>query len=222
MEEKRVHIRHCLLFDFDLGVSATEAHRHLCQTEGRDAPSLNTCHYWYQPFRSGDRSLEDRPRSGRPSEVDLDAMLSLVEADPKATTRSLAATLHCSNAAINNHLHSIGKVLKMGSWVPHTLTQRDLDARSEACTHLLSRKRRFDWLDHVVTGDEKWCLYITHTRKRQWLDAAEEAQPEPKPDLHPRKVMLSVWWDVLGIVHWELLPPNTTITADFYCAQLQR
>jgi len=91
----------------------------------------------------------------------LDALRSLVEADPRATTRSLAATLHCSNAAIDNHIHSIGKVLKMGSWVPHTLTQRDLDARSEACTHLLSRRRSFDWLDHVVTGDEKWCLYIT-------------------------------------------------------------
>ncbi|CAG0896742.1 unnamed protein product [Darwinula stevensoni] len=61
MEEKRVHIRHCLLFDFDLGISATQAPRHLCQTEGRDAPSLNTCHYWYSRFRSGDRSLEDRP-----------------------------------------------------------------------------------------------------------------------------------------------------------------
>ncbi|CAG0896367.1 unnamed protein product [Darwinula stevensoni] len=61
MEEKRVHIRHCLLFDFDLGISATQAPRHLCQTEGRDAPSFNTCHYWYSRFRSGDRSLEDRP-----------------------------------------------------------------------------------------------------------------------------------------------------------------
>ncbi|CAG0882562.1 unnamed protein product [Darwinula stevensoni] len=109
MEEKRVHIRHCLLFDFDLGVCATQAHRHLCQTEGRDAPSLNTCHYWYNRFRSGDRSLEDRPRSRRPSEVDLDALRSLVEADPRATTRSLATTLHCSNTAIDNHLHSIAR-----------------------------------------------------------------------------------------------------------------
>ncbi|CAG0895755.1 unnamed protein product [Darwinula stevensoni] len=111
MEVKPVHIRHCLLFDFDLAVSATQAHRHLRQTEGRDDPSLNTCHDWYNRFRSGERILEVRPMSGRPSEVDLDALLrlSLVEADPRATRRSLAATLLCSNAAIDNHLHSIGK-----------------------------------------------------------------------------------------------------------------
>lgn len=222
MEEKRVHIRHCLLFEFDLGVSATEAHRHLCQTEGSDAPSVNTCHFWYQRFRAGDRSLADEPRSGRPSDVNLDLLRSLVEDDPRQTTRGLAAILHCSHTAVANALHSIGKVLKLGSWIPHTLTQRDLDARCEACTQLLSRKRRFDWLDNVLTGDEKWCLYVTHTRKRQWVDVEEEPEPEPKPDLHQRKVMLSVWWDVLGIVHWELLPPNTTITADYYCSQLRR
>ena len=33
--------------------------------------------------------------------------------------------------------------------------------------------------------------------------------------------MLSVWWDVQGVVYWELLPPNATITAEVYCAQLQ-
>ena len=33
--------------------------------------------------------------------------------------------------------------------------------------------------------------------------------------------MLSVWWDVQGVVYWESLPPNTTITAEVYCAQLQ-
>ena len=34
--------------------------------------------------------------------------------------------------------------------------------------------------------------------------------------------MLSVWWGVRGIVHWELIPPNTTVTAEVYCDQLKR
>lgn len=34
--------------------------------------------------------------------------------------------------------------------------------------------------------------------------------------------MLSVFWDIKGIVHYELLPRNQTITADFYIAQLER
>ncbi|KAK6742914.1 hypothetical protein RB195_010280 [Necator americanus] len=34
--------------------------------------------------------------------------------------------------------------------------------------------------------------------------------------------MLSVWWGVHGIYRFELLPDNTTVTAEVYCAQLQR
>ena len=35
-------------------------------------------------------------------------------------------------------------------------------------------------------------------------------------------MLLCVWWDTEGIVHWELLPEGETINADFYCDQLNR
>ena len=34
--------------------------------------------------------------------------------------------------------------------------------------------------------------------------------------------MLSVWWNMKGVIHWELLPENTTVTAEVYCQQLDR
>ena len=34
--------------------------------------------------------------------------------------------------------------------------------------------------------------------------------------------MLCVWWDIHGIIHYELLKPGETITADVYCAQLEQ
>ena len=46
-------------------------------------------------------------------------------------------------------------------------------------------------------------------------------EPEPKNDLLPKKVMLSVWWDFEGIIYYELLRPNTTIDSKLYCEQLQ-
>ena len=33
--------------------------------------------------------------------------------------------------------------------------------------------------------------------------------------------MLCVWWTVRGVVYYELLPPNTTVTASYYCSQLE-
>ena len=41
-----------------------------------------------------------------------------------------------------------------------------------------------------------------------------------KAELHPKKVLLSVWWDLLGIIHWKILPFNQITNAAFYYLQL--
>ena len=46
-------------------------------------------------------------------------------------------------------------------------------------------------------------------------------EPELKNDLHPKKVMLSIWWHSKCIIYYELLRPNTTIDSKLYCEQLQ-
>ncbi|KAK6742225.1 hypothetical protein RB195_009844 [Necator americanus] len=48
--------------------------------------------------------------------------------------------------------------------------------------------------------------------------------PDPlvKGENYEKKVMLSVWWGIHGIYRFELLPDNTTVTNEVYCAQLQR
>jgi histone-lysine N-methyltransferase SETMAR len=65
-------------------------------------------------------------------------------------------------------------------------------------------------------------MYVNHTRKRQWLGAGQIGVATPKNDLHPKKIMVSVWWGVKGVIHWKLLPTRCTITADLYCKQLDR
>ncbi len=36
----------------------------------------------------------------------------------------------------------------------------------------------------------------------------------PKPDLFPKKVMVSVWWGVNGIIHYSFLKTGHSITAE--------
>ena len=43
-----------------------------------------------------------------------------------------------------------------------------------------------------------------------------------KPNIHGKKLMLCIWWDQLGVVYYELLKPNETITGVFYRTQLMR
>lgn len=222
MDSEKTYVRHCMRYEFAQGHSAAAAARNICGVVGEGTVSERTCNLWFCRFRCGDYSIDDRPRSGRPSECDVDELRRLVESDPRQTTRCLASLLGCTHGTVERHLHLIGKVYKYGSWVPHHLTQRDLDLRSDVCTNLLSKSRHFFWLDQVVTGDEKWVLYVHHTRKRQWLGAEEKGKPDVKGEIHERKVLLSVWWDVRGVIWYELLPPNTTVTADYYCLQLDR
>ncbi|CAM4761217.1 unnamed protein product [Rotaria magnacalcarata] len=90
----------------------------------------------------------------------------------------------------------MGKVNKLGTWAPHQLTPDNIQQRISICNYLLSKPNRHRFLQQIVTGDEKWVLYVNHTRKRQW-------------------------WDFEGIIYWELLRPNTTIDSKLYCQQLQ-
>lgn len=222
MDFSRVHLRHAYLHEFRLGHTTSAALANISQAEGQGSTSLATVKRWFQKFRNGDFSLEDEPRSGRPVEVDEQRLLMLLEENCRRTTRELAEILECSKTTVDDHLRRLGKVPKLGVWVPHKLTPQNLHDRAETCTILLSRSRRMDWLDNVITGDEKWVLFCNHTRKRQWIDVDEKPQPEPKPDLHEKKVMLSVWWSVHGIEWFELLPDNVTVTSSLYTAQLDR
>ena len=50
-----------------------------------------------------------------------------------------------------------------------------------------------------------------------------EAGPStPKRNIHGSKVMLCIWWDIKGVVYYELLHPNETITGVRYRTQLMR
>ena len=65
--------------------------------------------------------------------------------------------------------------------------------------------------------DKKWVLYRSENRRRTMCRISELPPSMSKPELHPKKLMLNVWFDVKGIIHWEFLEPNQTINATFYC-----
>jgi len=78
------------------------------------------------------------------------------------------------------------------------------------------------FLKRDITGDEKWITYDTRKRKRLWIRDGEPSQTFAKPGLTSKKVLLCVWWDWKGIVHYELLPSDQTIDSQLYCEQLER
>jgi len=213
------HIRHCILYEFHRGTDAAAAARNICSVYG-DVTDARTCQRWFCRFKDGDYSLSDLPRSGRPCVVNDAELKKLVEADPQQTTHDLAVVSGCDYSTVARHLGKIGKVNRAGAWIPHLLTDENLAERESTCRFLLDKLREEPFLDRIITGDEKWVLYSNVTRKRQWLTRGHPAVPTPRPGRFPKKVLLCVWWDMCGIVHFEL--ENRTITSKIYCEQLER
>lgn len=222
MQKSKEHIRHCLLYEYQLGHSARQATRNINRVIAQGTVSNATSANWFKRFKESRYELQDMPRSGRPVEVDLEKLKALVERDPRLTILCLASELGCCHTTISRHLDQLKYRSKLGVWVPHELSPNQQNQRLDICTSLLTKHRTMSWLDNLITGDEKWILYVNHTRKRQWVKPGQRPLPTPKPEIHQKKVMLSVWWGVRGVVYWELLPNNTTVTAEVYCAQLDK
>ena len=151
-----------------------------------------------------------------------DELRLVVESDPSQTTRELAKTFNCSHTTIGTHLHAIGKSNRCGRWVPHKLTDVSKTKRITNAGILLRCTKTSGFLDFIATSDEKWTRFDNRSRKRQWLSRDEQAKSTPKPDFHGDKVMLCVWWNTKGLVHFELLDPDQKITTQLYSQKLNR
>ena len=215
-------LRSCLLYEFKLGTSATEAARKIGVAFGVGVISERVAQNWFRRFRYGDESLEDAPRSGRPIVVDDSILREAIELDPGQTCQQLADKFCVDEETIRLHLHQIGKVWRPCKWVPHALTERQKQLRFDICTMLLQRHHENPFLDHLITCDEKWIMHENTRLGHHWITPGEPPKKIPKPTLHPKKTMLCVWWSVFGIVHYEYLPSKVTITSQIYCEQLQR
>ncbi|KAK6047080.1 hypothetical protein COOONC_15418 [Cooperia oncophora] len=104
---------------------------------------------WYQRFTTGEYSLEDEDRSGRPSELDMRQLRRVLKSDPFQSTRDMASTLDTHHSLVEAGLQKLGITTKLGRFVPHRLKPADLDRRVDACLTLLTMHKGYKWLDHL-------------------------------------------------------------------------
>lgn len=120
------HLRHAMLFLFNQNKKAVECHRLLEETYGEHAPSIRTCETWFRHFKQGDFDVKDSARSGRPQKCEDKELQALLDDDPTQTQQQLAIALNVSQETISRRLRSMGKIHKLGKWVPHELNERPM------------------------------------------------------------------------------------------------
>ena len=110
----------------------------ICAVYGEGAVTDQTCQKWFAKLCAGDFSRDDIPWAGRPVEVDRDQIKTLIKNNQRYTMWEIADILKISKSSIENHFHQLGYVHLFGVWVPHKLSEKNLDCIS-TCDSLLTR-----------------------------------------------------------------------------------
>ena len=74
-----------MLFYFRKGKNTAQAAKKIRDVYDEEALKDRQCRNWFDIFRSGDFSLKDEQRSGRPNEVDDDQIKAITESDRHVT-----------------------------------------------------------------------------------------------------------------------------------------
>lgn len=220
MSYEKTYIRHCIRYEFQQGKNAAEAFKSICSVLGQDAVSYNTCKIWFRRFRVGNFDVMDQPRLGAPRKLQCDKLEVLLSDNAAQTQEELAKQLGVDQATVSRRLHEMGKIQKIGKWVPHELSEINMLSRLTTCASLLARHHQKDFLWMIVTGDEKWISYDNPKRKHSWVDPGMPATSVAKPNIHGKKVLFCIWWNMKGPIHYELLQVGETINAERYSNQL--
>ncbi|XP_033318240.1 histone-lysine N-methyltransferase SETMAR-like [Bombus bifarius] len=171
-------------------------------------------------FRAGNFNLKDEDRSGRPFTTDTDLIKAYLDENSRSSVREIADALNNPWTTIHEHLSKLECVNRYEVWVPHQLTESNLLNRISTCDLLIQRNKREPFFKKLITEDESWILY--DTLRASDLGRVKCPATVARPGLHPKKVLLSIWWNLKGILYYELFPEGQTINSEKYCTQLEK
>ena len=216
------------------GCSAVVIHKRMkavyddaCLTEGK-------VRKWARFYRGEDpkeTTVRDRKRPWRPVSA-TDTMHQqkvdeMIVANRRVKQKDIANALDISKERVHHIITvHLGYRKVSARWVPRQLTVEMKARRKTICTQLLERfthdGERF--LRSIITGDESWVHHYDPESKMQSMQYRHKNSPAPKKFkvvASARKVLLTIFWDMEGIVHIEFLEQGTTINLERYVSTLR-
>jgi len=152
---------------------------------GYSAPNYCTVTRWFTEFKRGCQSLEDDPRSCRPSDVlhpiSIAAVEKLIRENRRVKVSEIVKELQIAAGSIENIIHKHLHTSKVSSrWLPQNLSLHDQLQGVASCRELLdlytSDKEKFR--GRLVTAAEMW---IHHWYPESKLESMQWKHVESTP-----------------------------------------
>ena len=172
---KKQHFRHLLFFTFHQGQKAVEAAWDICMVYREGVIGESMQENGLQSSKMAILTSTTHPTAEDLLNLTKTISKQFLKEEICQTSLELAKKMNCDQKKILTHFHSMGFAKKLGVWVPHELSKNNKEnclqiaSQHRAC-HQATRSHKQRFLYRIVTGDEKWCLYINMKQKRNgWL-----------------------------------------------------
>ncbi len=160
-------------------------------------------------FRRGQASVLDKPRAAKPktghSRLNIRKVEDEVAIDWRITVRELSLRTRIPYTTVQQILkHDLKLKKKCATFVPHDLTQRQMERRVAIC-HFWNRlfNHTPHLLHRVVTSDESW-VYVydpcSKEKSKEWLRAGKPRPQKPRREMATAKVMIITFFDSKGLI----------------------
>jgi len=213
------------------GVAAKNISDRLRTVYKEPALSYDSVRRWVIKFKSGSRDISDKPRSGRPKTAVTNdnkrRVDEMILGNRRVTVRDIIDEIGIGHNALHEIINELGYSKVCARWVPRMLTDELRQSRREVCTQMLQRYRveGEEFMNSIVTGDESWAHHYEPETKRQSMQWHHLGSPSPKKfKLSPSagKVMITVFWDIQGVLFLDFLPKGKTINSARYQETLKK
>lgn len=221
LREQRAAVKFCFL----LGKTPAETLVMLKTAYGDNALSKTRVYDWFSRFKVGDMSIDDQPRSGRPStsrtDENVEKINILIREDRRRTIDQLCEMSGLSWSSIQRILSEDLNMRRIAAkFVPRLLTDDQRERRLQASLELRNQLNEDpDFFHKVITGDESWCYgYDPETKQQssQWKTPSSPRSKKARQVKSNIKTLLICFFDCRGVVHSEFVPPGQTVNQHFY------
>ena len=177
---------HAVRYLYLKGKTGQEIHYELTNVYGSSAPLYAQVKFGVGEFKCSRMSLEDKTRSGHPSDATNEEMcnkvLDLVYSDRRIKVEEIANALHISHGSVSTTLQDrLGMHKLTARWVPKSLSDEQMATRASVYSALLKRFRskEDDFFSCLVTVDETWVQYYEPENKARSCQSVGPGSPRP-------------------------------------------